>query len=139
MTVAKELLEKQVRLLSPEEVEKRRREAQRLLKKARPTDPSLIAKVKQERKDLAPILERVPVYTVPRRSLRPLRGWHYWEIEDNTPTTRAIFLASDAESRETLIHEACHSKVMGKYPEIYPYLSNESKEILVALCERKKL
>jgi len=139
MTTAEELLKKQEHLLSPEETEKRRREAQRLLKKARPADPSLIAKVKEEREDLAPILERVPVYTVPRRSLRPLRGWHYWEIEDSTPTTKAIFLASDAENGETLIHEACHSKVMGKYPEIYPYLSEQSKEVLAVLCERKKL
>jgi hypothetical protein len=138
MGVAEELLERQKYLLSPEQVERRRREAQRLLKKARPADPSLVEEVRREREDLAPILERVPVYTVPKRSLGPLRGWHYWEIE-NTPTTRAIFLASDAENRETLIHEACHSKVMGKYPEIYPYLSEQSKEVLAVLCERKQL
>jgi len=139
MEVAEELLERQKHLLSPEQVERRRREAQGLLKKARPADPSLIEEVRREREDLAPILERVPVYTVPKRSLHPLRGWHYWEMENSTPTTRAIFLASDAENRETLIHEACHSKVMSKYPEIYPYLSEQSKEILAALCERKKL
>jgi hypothetical protein len=139
MEVAEGLLERQKHLLSPEQVERRRREAQRLLKKARPADPSLVAKVKQEREDLAPILERVPVYTAPKRLLHPLGGWHYWEMEDGSPTTRAIFLASDAENRETLIHEACHSKVMGKYPEIYPYLSEQSKEVLAVLCERKQL
>jgi hypothetical protein len=139
MTSAEELLREQEHLLSPGETERRRREAQRLLKKARPADPSLVEEVGREREDLAPILERVPVYTVPKRLLRPLRGWHYWEIENGRPTTRAIFLASDAENRGTLIHEACHSKVMGKYPEIYPYLSEQSKEILAALCERKKL
>jgi len=134
-----ELLRERERLLSPEEMEKRRREAQRLLKKARLADPSLVAKVKQEREDLAPILEMVPVYTAPKRLLRPLKGWHYWEMEEGSPKTKAIFLASDAENREILVHVTCHSKVMSKYPEIYPYLSEQSKEALAALCEKRKL
>jgi hypothetical protein len=119
--------------------EERREDAEQLLKEARPIDKFVLWEVGVERNDLAPVLEKVPVYVVPKGSLDPLLGWHYWDIENGVPASKAIFIDEDYATRDIVIHEVCHAKLLNEYPKLYPYLSEEGKEFLVALCERKKL
>jgi len=103
----------------------------------------LIRRAFAERPDLRSVLEKVPVGVVPEGEIRRLTGQdicglHYWMHENGNARSVGIFVEDGDGAYRTLIHEACHAKVAEKYPEIFPYLSYETSEVLAELCVHRK-
>jgi len=102
----------------------------------------MIDEIADERPDLKGVFESVQVRAVPKGAMGPLAGWHHWRMDGRRPRTVEIFIESGHPkdiTKKLLVHEGCHSKVMNLYPDIYPHLSEESKEAITDLCARGEL
>jgi len=102
----------------------------------------MIERVKQLRPDLKPILEKVPIHilkegTLPRWEGVRQVGVYYWTYTE-PPQHLGIFIEEGADER-VLQHEGCHGKLLEKYPELYPYMSQETRERLANLCVEGKI
>jgi len=98
---------------------------------------SIIKSIERERPDLGKIVKRVPIRIVGKGAMGCYRGWHHWVWNptiDSKPRTVEIFVEEGEGLRGVIKHEACHSLVMQKMPDIYMHLDEDTKDRLVEVC-----
>ena len=132
------------RVLDVEKFEELRRRGRRLRR-----DDPLIRRILGKRPDLKDVFEKIPIRVVKEGEIgqvigRTTSGLAIWAVREDGRAEPVEIIVEEPKSvsscfERALVHEACHAKIVSKYPELYPYFSSETAERLAELCVDKKL